>query len=74
MSNFSTPLECSKCGSVGSATWEGPLMASANPPVFMLMAVSGSFYERVQKKNPSQTEIVCGACETVAPRSSLTPP
>jgi hypothetical protein len=63
---FAVPIKC-KCGQVGSATWEENAQISPKGPQLMLLGVSDGFYERLQKKNWSGSEIVCAVCEAVIP-------
>jgi hypothetical protein len=62
---FAVPITCSKCGQVGSATWEENSYVSPKGPQALLRGVSNGFYERLQKTNYSRSAIVCAVCETV---------
>ena len=61
---FTIHLKCS-CGQAGTATWEEYMTPNPQGPMPVLLGVSSGFYERVQKKDIGQIEIVCAICEKV---------
>ena len=63
---FTVPLTC-PCGQAGVAIWEEYAFPNPHGTMPVLLTVSGGFYERVQKKDIGQTEIVCAVCERVVP-------
>jgi hypothetical protein len=63
---FVVPIKC-RCGQIGSTTWEENAQLSPKAPQAILISVSNGFYERIQKKNWTRSEIVCAVCEIVVP-------
>lgn len=56
----SNRVACPGCGTNGILRWEDSSSASGR----QLVAIEGSFHERLAKKPPHAIELVCEACGT----------
>ena len=57
----SNSLACPGCGASGALRWE----ETSGYGDKQLIAIEGSFYERLAKKSPHAIELVCNSCGTV---------
>ena len=68
---FAIDLHCDNCGQDGTAAWESEVWHGYERIV--LVRLSEGFYERVTRKAPHRTEIVCGSCGYVRLGNSMSP-
>ena len=64
---FAVKMTCSKCGQVGSITWEENSRVSPRGPMTELLGISNGFYMRVRKSRRGSSQIVCAVCDTAQP-------
>lgn len=70
-STYANSLACPGCGASGALRWEISSGASGQ----QLVAIEGSFHERLAKRPPHVIELVCNGCGAVqnAVRSGTQP-
>lgn len=62
---FSIDLACHRCGQTGISVWEETTRPGKDGPQSCLVSVSGGFFERITRRSPYHTELVCHRCEAV---------